>query len=67
MGYAFQAATNPGRAEAEMRQAEVMLTSMDEHFPHVAALGPLLTNCQWDKEYLFGLEIILDGIESRLN
>lgn len=67
MGYASQAATNPGVMEQKLSNLQAMMAENEERYPHVAALGPLLSECQWDREYMFGLEIILDGLEARLN
>ncbi len=33
-----------------------------DHFFHVAHLA----QCEFDKEFVFGLEIIIDGLEARL-
>ena len=67
MGYSFQQATNPGAMEKEMANLETQMQQMADHFPHVARLAPLLAQCQFDNEYMFGLEIIIDGLEARLS
>jgi len=64
MGYAFQSATAPGAADNEMRGAQMAQLSVA--FPNVARIAPNLLNCAYDREYMFGLEIIIDGLESRL-
>lgn len=64
MGLAFQQATNPGPTEKDYANVERLLTDLD--LPHVARLAPLLAQCEFDSEYLFGLEIIIDGLEARL-
>jgi AcrR family transcriptional regulator len=67
MGYAFQSSTGAGMAEkdyaalVETRSAEIMRL-----YPNVARLTPLIVDCAWDREYLFGLEIIIDGLDARL-
>lgn len=66
MGYAFQAA-NPGVEHGIEKAAfEARFDQAVAQFPNVAKLAPLLVECAWDREYLFGLDIILDGLESRL-
>lgn len=67
MGYALQSATNPGRAEAEMANLQMLLSQSSDRFPNVAALSPLLAQCDFSMEYMFGLDIILDGLEARLS
>ena len=67
MGYAFQSATNPGRAEVEKANLQTLLSQAGEQFPHVAVLGPYLAQCDFSMEYMFGLEIILDGLQARLS
>ena len=66
MGYAFQNATNPGAIEKELGNVESLLAQMGERFPHVVRLAPLLAQCDFRSEYRFGLEIIIDGLETRL-
>lgn len=66
MGYTFQSASNPGVTEREMQNFETQMVLLGEHFPNVARLGPLLAHCQFSSEYMFGLEIIIDGLEARL-
>ena len=67
MGYAFQEATNPGGIQKEQGQLEMMLMQMGDQFPHVVALAPLLAQSDFDTEYMFGLEIIINGLDARLN
>ncbi|MFV1962082.1 MAG: TetR/AcrR family transcriptional regulator C-terminal domain-containing protein, partial [Acidimicrobiia bacterium] len=66
MGYSFQEATNPGVMHTEMANLELVMQQMAEQFPHVARLAPLLVQCEFHNEYMFGLEIIIDGLEARL-
>ncbi|MGB7859427.1 MAG: TetR/AcrR family transcriptional regulator C-terminal domain-containing protein, partial [Acidimicrobiia bacterium] len=67
MGYAFQSANKPGFGQTEMTNLHVSLDQIGDDYPNVAAIGPQLANCQWDREYMFGLEIIIDGLQARLN
>jgi AcrR family transcriptional regulator len=66
MGYAVQQATAPGTMEREMVDIQRQMAQLGDQFPNVAALGPLIVQCNFATEYGFGLEIILDGLESRL-
>ncbi len=66
MGYSFQQATNPGTMEKDLANLGARMHEVADHFPHVARLAPLLAQCQFDDEYMFGLEIIIDGLEARL-
>lgn len=66
MGYAFQASTGSAVQQEEYASLEVERARIAQHYPHVARLAPLLVGCAWDTEYMFGLEIIIDGLESRL-
>jgi AcrR family transcriptional regulator len=66
MGYSFQEATNPGVMHTEMANLELVIQQMADQFPHVARLAPLLAQCHFHNEYMFGLEIIIDGLEARL-
>jgi hypothetical protein len=66
MGYAVQEATAPGMMEQELADLQAQMTQLVVQFPNVAALAPLLAQCDFATEYGFGLEIILDGLESRL-
>jgi len=67
MGYAFQSAASPGLLEAEATNLQTLLGQSGEQYPHIASVGHLLACCDFSKEYMFGLEIILDGLEARLN
>ncbi len=66
MGYSFQQAMKPGAAHAEIANLKTRMDEVADHFPHVARLAPLLAECEFDREYMFGLEIIIDGLEARL-
>jgi AcrR family transcriptional regulator len=66
MGLAFQSATNPGGHEPGFENVESVLAQLGDRFPNVVRLAPLLAQCEFDTEYLFGLEIIIDGLEARL-
>ena len=66
MGYAFQSAGAPGVVESEMSKLEAQMPQLTAAFPNVARIAPNLINCAYDREYMFGLEIIIDGLESRL-
>lgn len=66
MGYAFQQASG-GYEKSGMPGLETRLASLGNEFPHVAALAPYLAECAFDQEFAFGLEIIIDGLASRLD
>jgi AcrR family transcriptional regulator len=64
MGYAFQATSAPD--SHEYAKLEPQLPQLAISFPNVARIAPNLFTCSYDAEYMFGLEIIIDGLESRL-
>jgi hypothetical protein len=66
MGYAFQSSTGLGATNKDPSEFESQLTQIGRQFPNVARLAPQVIGCVWDTEFVFGLEIILDGLESRL-
>lgn len=66
MGYSFQSSGGGGVQEKDFSKFENELPRLTESFPYVARLAPFLIECAWDSEYMFGLEIIIDGLESRL-
>lgn len=66
MGYAFQSANGPGVNKGEYSKLEAQMAQLAVEFPSVARIAPDLMNCAFDREYMFGLEIIIDGLESRL-
>jgi AcrR family transcriptional regulator len=66
MGYAFQSAAGPGVHEAEFAKFAANMAEVTSSFPNVARIAPNLINCAFDREYMFGLEIIIDGLEARL-
>ncbi|GMR02311.1 MAG: TetR/AcrR family transcriptional regulator C-terminal domain-containing protein [Acidimicrobiia bacterium] len=66
MGYTFQQATNQGAVEEKYDSLDAQLARLGEHFPHVARMAPLLAQCEFGREYVFGLEIIIDGLDARL-
>jgi len=67
MGYTFQQATNPGAIDDKFDGLDVLVAQLAEEFPHVARLAPLLAQCEFRHEFEFGLDIIIDGLEARLN
>ena len=66
MGYTLQQATNPGTVEDKLDDLDVQLAQLSNHYPHVARIAPLLTHCEFGHEFVFGLEIIIDGLGARL-
>lgn len=66
MGYSFQSSGSGAVQEKDYSEFENDLPRLAEAFPYIARLAPLLMECAWDSEYMFGLEIIIDGLESRL-
>jgi AcrR family transcriptional regulator len=64
MGYAFQASA--GVTEKDHAEFEMMIPRLAREVPNVARLAPFLIGCSWEDEYMFGLEIILDGLQARL-
>lgn len=67
MGYAFQSAQAPAMMEGEYAKLEAQMAQLAVDFPNVARIAPNLAQCAYDREYMFGLEIIIDGLESRLD
>lgn len=67
MGYAFQLSANPGFGEKDHTHLQMALIEMGQQLPHVVAIAPLLAECDYETEYMFGLEIIIDGLEARLD
>lgn len=65
MGYAFQQASG-GYERGEQKDLGARLIGIGDRFPHVVALAPYLSECAFDEEFAFGLEIIIDGLDSRL-
>ena len=63
MGYAFQRGANPA---GEIKDQTAAMQALSQ-FPHVGRLAQLLVQCQWDQEYMFGLEIIIDGLAARID
>lgn len=66
MGYAFQSTFGERSDYQDMSVLEERLPVLIREVPNVVRLAPLLIDCSWDEEYLFGLEIIIDGLEARL-
>jgi AcrR family transcriptional regulator len=66
MGYAFQS-SGSGVQEKDYTSFKDDLPAIAARFPYVARLAPCLIECSWDTEYMFGLEIIINGLESRLD
>ncbi len=66
MGYAFQSASASER-DQQNAKFESQMVQLTTAFPNVARIAPNLINCAYDREYMFGLEIIIDGLESRLS
>lgn len=67
MGYAFQNATSPGTVGRDFDDLETQLRQLGDRYPHVIRLAPMLATCDYESEYRFGLEIIIDGLASRLH
>jgi AcrR family transcriptional regulator len=65
MGYAFQSANGPGVHDDEYAKLEAQMAQLSVAYPNVARIAPDLIDCAFDREYMFGLEIIIDGLESR--
>ncbi len=66
IGYAVQQATAPGIVQEEMADIAAQMAQLGDQFPNVAAVAPHLVQCNFGIEYELGLEIILDGLETRL-
>ena len=66
MGYTFQAASGT-RVEFDDKQVLANLTDLGDQCPHVVAMAPFLAHCEFGAEYAFGLEIIISGLEARLD
>jgi len=65
MGYAFQQSSGSWH-DKDWEGLEDQLSRLGDRLPHVAALAPLLAQCEFGSEYAFGLEIIISGLEARL-
>ncbi len=65
-GYAFQQVTTPASADDERANLHAMLAEVGDQFPHVTRMAPYLVACDFTTEYAFGLDIIIDGLASRL-
>jgi AcrR family transcriptional regulator len=65
LGYALQSSV--GVTEKDHAEFEMMLPRLTREVPNVARMAPFLINCSWGDEYMFGLEIILEGLQARLN
>jgi hypothetical protein len=37
-----------------------------DRFPSLAACGPYLADCDFDEQFEFGLELMLEGIRARI-
>lgn len=66
MGYGFQASAAADVEKGEYAKLEMQMAQLAIEYPSVARIAPNLINCAFDEEYLFGLEIIIDGLQSRL-
>jgi AcrR family transcriptional regulator len=66
MGYAFQAAFGTDPEDKDFSTLEERLPKLARVVPNVVRISQQLIDCSWDTEYLFGLEIILDGLEARI-
>ncbi len=65
-GYAFQQVAGPGPMDKKVANLDAMLEEIDDAFPHVARMAPLMAGCDYRSEFAFGLDIIIDGLASRL-
>ena len=65
-GYAFQQATAPDSVDDERENLHTMLGEVGDRFPHVTQMAPYLVACDFNTEYAFGLDIIIDGLSARL-
>jgi AcrR family transcriptional regulator len=65
MGYAFQQASGEYR-EKDWDGIEEQLSRLGDRYPHVAELAPYLAGCEFGTEFAFGLDIIISGLDSRL-
>ncbi|MDH3397568.1 MAG: TetR/AcrR family transcriptional regulator [Acidimicrobiia bacterium] len=66
IGYAIQQATNPGTDDSDPTAFETWLSRAGDIHPNITRLAPLIINCQFGREYEFGLEVIIDGLAGRL-
>jgi len=67
IGYAIQQATNPAAGDSDANAFETWLSRAGNSHPNITRLAPLIMNCQFGREYEFGLEVIIDGLASRLS
>jgi len=66
MGYAFQQVSG-GYDDKEWDNVVPSQAELAELFPHVAALAPYLAECEAGAEFAFGLDIIISGLQARLD
>jgi AcrR family transcriptional regulator len=66
IGYAFQQITSPAHADVDTVAFETWLARAGHLHPNMNRLAPLIMNCEFDREYQFGLEVIIDGLTTRL-
>jgi AcrR family transcriptional regulator len=65
MGYAFQQASG-GYVEKDWEGLEDRLSRLVGQYPNVADLAHLLAGCQFVTEFAFGLDIIISGLNAKL-
>lgn len=75
IGYVLQEVTNPLHVEGKGHEyehergaeAEAFIARLAQQgFPHLAELAPFFAECHYDEEFDFGLEVILTGLEAKL-
>ena len=66
-GYAFQQASSLETSETQEVDVESMLAQLGDEFPNVTRMAPYLAECDFNTEYAFGLDIIIDGLAARLD
>ncbi len=66
IGYAFQQITSPGTANFDRGAFEAWLSREGDLHPSITRLAPLIMDCRFDREFEFGLDVIIDGLSARL-
>lgn len=70
LGYVQQEVTDPlheeGDGPAGPGAEELLQRIAGSGFPHVAEIAPYLAHCRYQEEFDFGLDILLEGLETKL-
>jgi len=67
MGHALRQSTASQLGHPHMDVEGISLDTLAETYPDLTRLAPLFDRCDFATELAFGLDIIIDGLEARLN